>query len=57
MLIFAGENDEGVRTEHTYEMARLVPTAELTFISDTGHYAVWEKPEEFNEIVLEFWGK
>ena len=57
MLILAGDSDEGVFTEHTNEMARLIPTAELTFISDTGHYAVWEKPEEFNEIVLEFLGK
>jgi len=54
MLILAGESDEGVFTEHTNEMARLIPNAELTFISDTGHYAVWEKPDEFNEIVLEF---
>jgi pimeloyl-ACP methyl ester carboxylesterase len=38
-------------------MARLIPTAELTFMSDTGHYAIWEKPEEFNEIVLEFLGR
>ena len=57
MLILAGDSDEGVLTEHTNEMARLIPTAELTFMSDTGHYAVWEKPEEFNEIVLEFLGK
>lgn len=54
MLILAGENDEGVLTEHTHEMARLIPTAELTFIVGTGHYAVWEKPEGFNELVLEF---
>lgn len=38
-------------------MARLIPTAELAFISGTGHYAVWEKPEKFNEIVLEFLAK
>ena len=41
MLILAGDNDEGVLTEHTNEMARLIPTAELTFMSDTGHYAPW----------------
>lgn len=56
MLILAGDNDEGVLTEHTKEMARLIPTAELTIMSNTGHYAVWEKPEEFNKIVLEFLG-
>jgi pimeloyl-ACP methyl ester carboxylesterase len=57
VLILAGESDEGVLTEHTHEMARLIPGAELTFISGTGHYAVWEKPEAFNEIVLEFLGR
>jgi pimeloyl-ACP methyl ester carboxylesterase len=57
MLILAGDNDEGVLTEHTNEMARLIPTAELTIMSDTGHYALWENPKEFNEIVLEFLGE
>ena len=53
----AGESDEGVLAEHTYEMASLIPTAELTILPDTGHYAVWDKPEEFNETVLEFLGR
>ena len=57
MLILAGDNDEGVLTEHTNEMARLIPTAELTIMSDTGHYALWGNPEEFNQIVLEFFGE
>jgi pimeloyl-ACP methyl ester carboxylesterase len=57
MLILAGESDEGVLAEHTYEMASLIPTAELTILPDTGHYAVWDKPEEFNETVLEFLGR
>ena len=54
MLILDGENDEAIYTDHTKEMARLIPTAELTLVSGAGHYAVWEKPEEFNRIVLEF---
>jgi pimeloyl-ACP methyl ester carboxylesterase len=54
VLILDGDNDEFVYTEHTREMARLIPTATLTFIPGTGHFAVWEKPGEINRVVLEF---
>ncbi len=54
ILILDGEFDEAIKTEHTREMARLIPTAELVLIPDTGHFAMWERPEEFNRIVLEY---
>jgi len=54
ILILDGDNDEFVNTEHTKDMAGLIPTAKLTLIADTGHFAVFEKPEEFNKIVLKF---
>ncbi|NOZ27787.1 MAG: alpha/beta fold hydrolase [Chloroflexi bacterium] len=54
MLILDGDNDEAIYTEHTKEMAALIPTAELVLIPGTGHFAMWEKPEEFNKIVLDF---
>ena len=54
MLILDGDNDGAVYTEHTKEMANLIPAAKLSLITDTGHFALWEKPEEFNKIVLEF---
>ncbi len=54
MLILDGDNDGLIYTEHTIEMAGLIPGASLTLIPGTGHFAPWEKPEEFNRIVLEF---
>lgn len=54
MLILDGDNDGAVYTEHTKEMARLIPGAKLTLIPGTGHFALWEKSEEFNKIILEF---
>jgi len=54
ILILDGDSDEVIYTEHTTGMANLIPTATLTLIPGTGHFAFWEKPEEFNRIVLEF---
>jgi pimeloyl-ACP methyl ester carboxylesterase len=54
MLILDGDNDEFVYTEHTRDMAKLIPTAKLTLIPGTGHFAIVEKPDEINEIILEF---
>jgi pimeloyl-ACP methyl ester carboxylesterase len=54
ILILDGDNDGAVYTEHTKEMARLIPGAKLTLIPGTGHFALWEKSEEFNKIILEF---
>ncbi|CAN5895518.1 hypothetical protein BH20GEM1_BH20GEM1_06830 [soil metagenome] len=54
VLILDGDNDEAIYTEHTREMAGLIPTAKLTLIPGTGHFAMWEKPDEINEVMLEF---
>ncbi len=57
MLILDGDNDEAILTEHTEEMAGLISTSELFLIPGTGHFAMWEKPEEFNQIVLDYLAK
>lgn len=54
MLILDGDNDEFVYTEHTRDMAKFIPTATLTLIPGAGHFAISEKPDEINEIILEF---
>lgn len=54
VLLLDGESDEAIYTEHTEEMAGLIPTATLTFIPGTGHFGMWEKPTEFNSTVLDF---
>lgn len=54
MLILDGEDEEAIDTDHTRKMASLIPGAELVLIPGTGHFAFWEKPEEFNQIILNF---
>lgn len=54
VLLLDGESDEGIYTEHTIEMASLIPTAQLIFIPGTGHFGMWEKPVEINNAILDF---
>jgi len=54
VLILDGKEEEVIYTDHTKEMADLIPTAELIIVPGTGHFGVWEKPEEFNHIMLDF---
>jgi len=39
------------------EMAELMPAAELAVVQDAGHSTYFEKPVEFNRLVLEFIGR
>ena len=57
VLLLDGESDEAIFTEHTREMAGLIPTSELLFVSGTGHFGFWEKPAEMNRAILEFLGR
>ena len=57
ILILDGEEEEAIDTNHTKEMAGLIPGAKLHLIPGTGHFAMWEKPEEFNQIILDFLNK
>ena len=54
VLLLDGESDEAIYTEHTIEMAGLIPTAKLTLIPGTGHFGFWEKPAEMNQAILDF---
>jgi pimeloyl-ACP methyl ester carboxylesterase len=53
-LILDGDNDEAIITEHTKELAGLIPQSKLILIAGTGHFAPLEKQEEFNRIALDF---
>jgi pimeloyl-ACP methyl ester carboxylesterase len=52
--IVDGAHDEGIKLEHTEEMARLIPGAELVVFPDASHFAFLQKPDEFNKAVLDF---
>jgi pimeloyl-ACP methyl ester carboxylesterase len=54
VLLLDGESDEAIYNEHTREMAVLIPTAKVTFVTGTGHFGMWEKPDEINKAILEF---
>jgi pimeloyl-ACP methyl ester carboxylesterase len=53
-VIFDGDHDEAIEPAHTAEMAALIPGAKLVIMKDASHFAMWQKPEEFNATVLEF---
>ena len=53
-VIFDGDHDEAIEPAHTAEMAELIPGAKLVIMKDASHFAMWQQPEEFNAIVLDF---
>lgn len=55
-LILDGEQEEAIDLNQTKLMALLIPGAELVLMPDTGHFAMFEQPEEFNQIVLDYLG-
>jgi pimeloyl-ACP methyl ester carboxylesterase len=53
-MIFDGDHDEAIKPEHTREIAELIPGASLVIMKDASHFAMWQKPEEFNATVRKF---
>jgi pimeloyl-ACP methyl ester carboxylesterase len=55
-LIRDGEKEEAIDFDQTKLMWLLIPGAELALMPDTGHFALFEQPEEFSQITLDFLG-
>jgi len=53
-LILDGLEEEAIYPAHDLEMAELIPTADLVLMNGVGHFAMWEKSEEFNDIILDY---
>lgn len=53
-LILDGANEEAIDLNQTKLMALLIPNAELVIMPETGHFALFEQPEEFTKIVLDY---
>jgi pimeloyl-ACP methyl ester carboxylesterase len=53
-LILDGEEEEAIDLNQTKLMALLIPGAELVLMPGTGHFAMFEQPEEFNQIVMDY---
>jgi pimeloyl-ACP methyl ester carboxylesterase len=54
MLILDGKEEEAIDTNHTKAMADLIPGARLLLLPGTSHFAMWDNPDEFNHVVLDF---
>ena len=55
-LILDGEKEEAIDLNQTKLMWLLIPGAELALMPDTDHFALFEQPEEFSQITLDFLG-
>jgi pimeloyl-ACP methyl ester carboxylesterase len=53
-LILDGEEEEAIDLNQTKLMALLIPGAELVLMPGTGHFAMFEQPDEFNQIVMDY---
>jgi pimeloyl-ACP methyl ester carboxylesterase len=53
-LILDGAKEEAIDLNQTKLMGLLIPGAKLILMPDTGHFAMFEQPDEFNRIVLDF---
>ncbi|MGH6934402.1 MAG: alpha/beta fold hydrolase [Dongiaceae bacterium] len=49
-----GEHDEAILQEHNKEMAAQIPGAKLVILPGVSHFAFLQKPDEFNQAVLDF---
>jgi pimeloyl-ACP methyl ester carboxylesterase len=54
MLILDGAKEEAIDLNQTKLMALLIPGAKLVIMPDTGHFAIFEHPDEFSRIVKDF---
>ena len=54
LLLLDGEDEEFIYPEHTREMANLIPTATPIVIPETGHFGIWENPDQMNDAILQF---
>ncbi len=53
-IIADGQYDEGIKQEHTREMAQLIPNATLLILPNLSHFAMWQDPAVFNKALADF---
>ena len=53
-LIADGQYEEGIKPEHTAELARLIPGAKLVIIPNVSHLGLWQDPIAFNKVMVDF---
>jgi pimeloyl-ACP methyl ester carboxylesterase len=53
-LVIWGSRDRIVPLEHGALIARMIPNARLAVVRGAGHMPFYQKPEEFNRLVIHF---
>ena len=53
-LILMSDHDPTASIEDAEYLQQLIPNSELQIVEGAGHWPQWEKPEEFNEIQVNF---
>lgn len=54
VAIVAGERDEFIRREHTEHLAGVIPGARLIVLPGVTHFALLQRPKEFNRAMLDY---
>jgi pimeloyl-ACP methyl ester carboxylesterase len=54
LMIMWGEHDTLLPVAMGYEMHRQLPAARFTVIKGAGHNPMWDRPQVFNEAVIDF---
>ena len=54
-LVIAATDDDVVPKDYTEEIARHIPRSRLHIVAGTGHCAPWERAEEINRVLANFW--
>lgn len=52
VLVMVGRSDKMTPVDHSFEIIRRVPHAELVVLSETGHMLMLERPDEINRELL-----
>lgn len=53
-LVADGDHDEIIVLAQIEEMAKLIPNAQLRVFKDTSHFALWQDPASFNQVLIDF---
>jgi pimeloyl-ACP methyl ester carboxylesterase len=56
VAIVDGDHDEAIKREHTGYLARAIPGAKLVILPGVSHFAMLQRPTEFNAALLAFLG-
>jgi len=54
VLVADGDHDEVIVLDQVVEMSKLIPNGQLAVFKDASHFALWQDPETFNKVVVDF---